>query len=259
MKFYQVDSFTDELFKGNPAGVCLIDGDSWLDDSLMQNISMENNLSETAFVLNKGGKHHIRWFTPTVEVPLCGHATLASAHILLESDGEITFHAGEMQLSVTRTGDMLTLDFPIDKIWQLELNDMLDCFDFKPIEVWRGTEEYILVAETEEQVENAICNLPKAAKIDLAGIIITAPSSQSGIDYVSRYFAPKIGIDEDPVTGSNQCLLAPLWQGKLQKSEFTALQVSKRGGKLWVKIEGGRVKIGGHAVTYLNGELKIGT
>ena len=260
MRYYQVDSFTDALFGGNPAGVCILEN-GWLANELMQSIAMENNLSETAFVKRAGEAYEIRWFTPTVEVPLCGHATLAAAHVLFRHEGflenEIIFHSNDDVLKVSKAGDKLVLDFPIDDIWQVDVTDMTDCFNFKPLEVWRGKEEYILLLQNEKQVQEAICNLAKTTKIDLAGIIITAVSSQKGIDYVSRYFAPKIGIDEDPVTGSNQCLLMPFWQAKLGKDEFVALQISSRGGKLWTKLENGRAKIAGRAVTYLTGELEI--
>ena len=260
MKIYQVDAFADALFKGNPAAVCLLE-DDWLCDDLMQKIAMENNLSETVFVKRAGECYAIRWFTPTVEVPLCGHATLAAAHVLFNHENfkgdEITFESKDAVLKVTKSGDKLVLDFPIDNIWQIGLDETIDCFNFKPLELWCGAEEYILLLENEKQVQEAICDLNKAAKIDLAGLIITAQSSTEGIDYVYRYFAPKIGIDEDPVTGSNQCLLAPFWSQKLNKTSFIARQASARGGSLWVKLENDRVKIAGKAITYLSGNLHL--
>ncbi|MCL2375907.1 MAG: PhzF family phenazine biosynthesis protein [Defluviitaleaceae bacterium] len=259
MKFYQVDSFTDELFRGNPAGICLLQG-GWPSDALMQNIAAENNLSETAFVIKTGDEFGIRWFTPTVEVPLCGHATLAAAHVLFVHEGyegSLTFKSVDHTLKVTREDEMLVLDFPMDKIWQIGAEDVPQCFNFTPKEVWRGTEEYLLVFEDEMQVKNAVCDLKKASNIDLSGFIITAPSDRDDLDFVSRYFGPKIGIDEDPVTGSAHTLLVPYWQKVLGKDKFCAAQLSARGGRLICRAEGDRVKIGGKAVTYLIGEIII--
>ena len=257
MKFYQVDSFTDELFRGNPAAVCLLQ-DKWPSDSLMQSIAAENNLSETAFVTKTGDEFGIRWFTPTVEVPLCGHATLAAAHVLFIHEGykdSLTFKSINHTLKVTREGDLLVMDFPMDKVWQIDIGDVLQCFNFIPKEVWRGTEEYMLIFESEAQVRNAVCDLKKAANIDLSGFIITAAGDGDDLDFVSRYFGPKIGIDEDPVTGSAHTLLVPYWQKALGKNEFRAAQLSLRGGKLLCRAEGDRVKIGGKAITYLIGEI----
>ncbi|MDR2167344.1 MAG: PhzF family phenazine biosynthesis protein [Clostridiales bacterium] len=257
MKIYQVDAFTNRLFSGNPAGVCLIYG-SWMPVEIMQNIAAEINLPETAFVLAKGGELFIRWFTPTTEVPLCGHATLAAAHVLFKHEGfrerEIIFRAGENVLKVAYEGDLLVLDFPAAKIWQIDPCDMVDCFNFRPKEVWRSEDEYMLVFENQKQVEGAVCNLGKAAKIDLLGLIITSPGI-GGMDFVSRYFAPKIGIDEDPVTGSAHTLLVPYWREVLGKEKFRAAQLSKRGGDLYCAADGARVKIGGRAVTFLIGEI----
>jgi len=258
MKLYQIDSFTDELFSGNPAGVCLV-YDTWPSEELMQNIAMENNLSETAFVLKTGDKMCIRWFTPTAEVGLCGHATLAAAHALFEHENfqekELKFESKRGILGVSYEDGLLTLDFPRDTVYKIDLEDQVDCFQFKPKEVWRGTDEYILIFQDESQVENAICDLEKAARIDLSGLIITAASTRPGIDFVSRYFTPKYGINEDPVTGSTHTLLTPYWQGVTGKDEFHALQISKRGGKLYCRAQGERVKIGGKAVTFFVAEI----
>ena len=260
MKLYQIDSFTNKLFSGNPAAVCFIN-DNWLPVELMQNIAMENNLSETAFVLRSSSGMKIRWFTPTSEIGLCGHATLAAAHALFAHEGaqekELVFECGRGILRVTYENDLLTLDFPRDHIYKIDFQPQHDCFQFLPMETWRGTEEYILVFEDEDQVAAAICDLAKAAQIDLSGIIITAISSRKGIDFVSRYFTPKYGIDEDPVTGSAHTLLVPYWQGIMMKDNFRALQISNRGGELFCHAEGDRVKIGGRAVTYSISELLI--
>ncbi|MCL2361569.1 MAG: PhzF family phenazine biosynthesis protein [Defluviitaleaceae bacterium] len=260
MKLYQIDSFTSQLFSGNPAAVCFV-YDTWPSDELMQNIAMENNLSETAFVLRSGIDMHIRWFTPTAEIGLCGHGTLAAAHALFAHEGaqekELVFECGRGILKVAYEGDLLTLDFPGDNVYEIDFQPQLDCFQFTPKEVWRGTEEYILVFESEAQVKTAVCDLAKAARIDLSGIIITAASSQLGVDFVSRYFTPKYGIAEDPVTGSAHTLLVPYWQKIMGKDSFRALQISERGGELFCRAEGDRVKIGGRAVTYSIGEILL--
>jgi len=258
MRLYQIDSFTDNLFSGNPAGVCLLDGE-WLPEEVMQQIAMEMNLSETAFV--RRNPLEIRWFTPVAEVDLCGHATLAAAHALFAhehvQEKELVFQSRRGVLRVSYDDGLLTLDFPRDTIYPVEFTEQLDCFPEKPKAAWRGTEEYLLIFETEEQIERAVCNLEKAAQIDLCGFIITAPSSREGVDFVSRYFSPKYGIDEDPVTGSAHTLLVPYWQGVTGRDTFHAMQISKRGGKLTCRAEGDRIKIGGQAVTFFAGELLL--
>jgi len=256
MRIYQIDSFTDNLFAGNPAAVCLLDGE-WLPEEQMQQIAMENNLSETAFV--RLDPMEIRWFTPVAEVDLCGHATLAAAHALFAHEKvqarELIFQSRRGTLKVAYEGDLLVLDFPRDHIYPVDFTDQLDCFPEKPVATLRGTEEYLLVFETEAQIAQAVCNLEKAAQIDLCGFIITAPSSREGVDFVSRYFSPKYGIDEDPVTGSAHTLLVPYWQSVMGKDTFHAMQISKRGGTLYCRAEGDRIKIGGKAVTFFAGEL----
>ena len=259
MRLYQIDSFTDMLFSGNPAGVCIL-GEEWLSEELMQQIAMEMNLSETAFVRREqGGLMEIRWFTPIAEVDLCGHATLAAAHVLFRhenvSEGELIFLSRKGILKVTDEGEWLTLDFPKDHVYPIEFTEHLDCFNHKPREVWRGTGEYILVFDCQEQVEDAVCNLDKATRIDLDGFIITAPSNMEGVDFVSRYFSPKFGIDEDPVTGSAHTLLVPYWQKVTGQDAFHARQLSNRGGKLYCKAKGDRVLISGQAVTFFVGEM----
>ncbi|MCL2397130.1 MAG: PhzF family phenazine biosynthesis protein [Defluviitaleaceae bacterium] len=291
MKFYQVDAFTDKLFGGNPAAVCLV-YDQWPEESLMQAIAAENNLSETAFVLDVAGQLAIRWFTPTVEVPLCGHATLAAAHVMFNHEnfggdtlvlnsrnhvlkvayeGDFLSALDEGKIAANRPShsaifpsgvkrkdsDVLTLDFPADHIWQIPFEAHMDCFNAAPMQAWRGTEEYLLVFENQSQIENMVCDLAKATKIDMSGFIVTAPADMPGVDFVSRYFAPKIGIDEDPVTGSAHTLLAPYWKEVLGKDNFTALQLSRRVGRLFCRIEGDRVKIGGKAITFAVGEILL--
>ena len=261
MKFYQIDSFTDEIFRGNPAAVCLVGG-AWPPVGLMQAIAAENNLSETAFVLDNGESLAIRWLTPTTEVPLCGHATLAAAHVLFRhegySGGELVFESMNHRLVVSEgAGGLLTLDFPADTIERVDFTPMLDCFNAAPIETWRGTEEYMLIFESQAQIENMRCDFAKAALIDQSGIIVTAPSADADADFVSRYFAPKIGIDEDPVTGSTHTMLMPYWSGVLGKKTLAAKQLSKRGGRLYCELDGRVVKISGTAVTYCIGELLL--
>ena len=257
MEFYQVDSFTDNIFTGNPAGVCLLE-DAWLDESLMQNIAMEINLSETVFVLKKQNKYFLRWFTPICEVPLCGHATLAAAHILYSHKGiigDIEFESNLHKLRVSCELDMYILDFPIAKIWQTDNAPV--CFDILPIKTFQSTDEYLYIYEKEQQIKNIKCNMQKISEIDLSGIIITAKSDEKGIDFVSRYFAPKIGINEDPVTGSAHTLLVPYWQSIFNKNILNARQISKRGGRLYLEAKGDRIFIGGYAKTFLQGAISL--
>ncbi|MCL1999613.1 MAG: PhzF family phenazine biosynthesis protein [Turicibacter sp.] len=257
MKYYQVDSFADTLFKGNPAGVCLLEN-TWLDSALMQNIAMENNLSETAFVLHDSNTFSIRWFAPLGEVELCGHATLAAAHILLSDISgkrEIVFDSKQGKLTAKKIGSLIELDFPADNIYQIPISEAPACFDQLPKEVWCGREEYMLIFDSENVVRNIQCDYNIAANIDLSGVIITAASSE--YDFIMRYFCPKYGINEDPVTGSSLTLLAPYWQKKLGKNTFKIFQASKRGGELFCRLEGQRVKIAGHAITYMSGDLYV--
>ena len=240
--------------------MCLLHG-SWLPDALMQNIAMENNLSETAFVLRRNASHTlaIRWFTPLAEVRLCGHATLAAAHALFVhekvSASELCFESLSGMLTAHYEDDLLTLDFPRDTLHTTAFTPNIDCFQYQPKEVWRGTDEYLFVFKDEGEVRNAVCNMEKAAGIDRSGIIITAQAAHNGIDFVSRYFSPKFGLPEDPVTGSAHTLLVPYWQSVTGKDHFHALQISKRGGELYCRAKGDRIKIGGKAVTYFAGEL----
>jgi len=264
MKIYQIDSFTDTLFGGNPAAVCIL-GSEWISEDLMMKIAMENNLSETAFVVTKDKTHNIRWFTPTCEVNLCGHATLATAHALFNheniTDEKIIFHSKKGELSVTKKGEYLFLDFPVDDIQKIDFFDGLDCFEEKPVECYIGSDDYMLVFETQEQIEKLECNLVKAGKLTNSegvtctreGLICTAKGND--VDFVSRYFGPKVGIPEDPVTGSAHTLLAPYWAKRFGKNKLDAVQLSARRGKLSCEVLGERVIIGGKAVTYLVGEL----
>jgi len=259
LKIYQVDAFTDKVFSGNPAAVCPLD--QWLDDELMQNIAMENNLAETAFYVKSGNEYHIRWFTPTLEVDLCGHATLAAAFVLFNfenhTDAEIRFHSPRSgELIVTRHGDSLTLNFPSDSIKPVELTSELTAgFNLKPVEAYKGKTDYMLVFENESQVKELIPEIDLIEKITARGIIITAPGDTA--DFVSRFFAPQSGIDEDPVTGSAHTTLTPFWAKKLGKNELSAIQLSGRKGYLNCKYLNERVEISGQARLYLKGEIFI--
>ena len=259
LPFYQVDAFASELFKGNPAAVIILD--HWLDDRVLQNIGAENNLSETAFLLKTDDHYELRWFTPMVEVDLCGHATLASAHILfkyfeteavrLEFE---TRHSGN--LFVERDGSRLVMDFPADIIKPVVLpGAFIEAMGEEPGEIYQGRSDYMLVYESQRQIEELAPDFYKLKSFESRGIIATAPGDD--VDFVSRFFAPAIDIDEDPVTGSAHTTMAPYWAERLNKSELAALQVSQRGGELWCRVQGDRVHIGGDAVIYLEGKVNL--
>jgi len=257
MKMYHVDSFADRLFEGNPAAVCIL-GAEWLSEDLMIKIAMENNLSETAFVTVKDSMFSIRWFTPKCEVNLCGHATLAAAHVLFNHENvqgdEIIFESRKGALPVRKQGEYILLDFPADGIEKVEFFDELDCFNAKPVECYIGSDDYMLVFESEEQIEALECDFAKATKLSKReGFICTAKGEST--DFVSRYFGPKIGISEDPVTGSAHTVMAPHWAGVLGRDELEAVQLSARRGKLKCEVKGERVIIGGKALTYMVGEV----
>ncbi len=257
---FQVDAFTERLFGGNPAAVCLID--AWLPEDLMQRIAAENNLAETAFIVPAGRGYDIRWFTPAVEVDLCGHATLASAHVLFNyvghKDPEIVFSSKlSGLLKVRRDGDMFTLDFPADIFEKVATPPGLSAaLGIEPMETYRGKTDYMAVLPSESAVISIKPDFAALGDIrDCRGVIITAEGTAS--DFVSRFFAPQSGINEDPVTGSAHTTLTPYWAGVFGKSELTALQLSERKGHLWCKHNGNRVAISGHAVTYLQGEIEV--
>jgi len=259
IKLYQVDAFTDHLFSGNPAAVCPL-GSEWLDDSMMQAIAMENNLAETAFYIRRDHRFHIRWFTPALEVELCGHATLATAHVLFNYENhnhnQIEFESKSGILSVSKTNEYLSLNFPTDSITPVSLTKELTAgFDRVPREVYRGKTDYMLVFDHEDQIRSIQANLDEIRKLDARGVIITAPGSDA--DFVSRFFAPQSGIDEDPVTGSAHTTLTPYWSRKLNKSELTARQLSPRKGFLICRDRGDRTEISGQARLYLKGEITI--
>ncbi len=257
IKIYQIDAFAKEVFEGNPAAVVPLN--SWLDDALMQKIALENNLSETAFFVNEDEKFHIRWFTPTDEVDMCGHATLASAFVLFEilnfQDSEIVFSSKSGDLHVKRDKGMFVMDFPTQKIVTCNFPDAIfEAFEAEPKECYKSM-DYLLVFENEEDIVNAKPNLEKLKNINVRGVIITAKSTE--YDFVCRFFAPKYGVDEDPVTGSAFTQLAPYWSKVLSKNELSAKQVSQRGGEVFCRLNGKRVEIAGYGVKYLEGIIKI--
>ncbi|MFW5995797.1 MAG: PhzF family phenazine biosynthesis protein [Halanaerobiaceae bacterium] len=261
MKIYQVDAFTQEPFAGNPAGVCLLE--KKMSDEWMQNVAREMNLSETAFLQPEDKGFRLRWFTPESEVDLCGHATLASAHILWETgmvneSKQINFFSNSGKLTASRReGGWIELDFPLEQEEESEPPEiLLEALGIEPEYVGRNRFDYLLEVESEETVRNLEPDFNLLKKVDTRGVIVTASSRKEEYDFVSRFFVPGIGVDEDPVTGSSHCCLGPYWKKKLGKSELNAVQLSERGGELRVKVlDNGRIKLLGQAVTVLKGEL----
>ncbi len=252
----QVDAFTSRLFGGNPAAVCLLD--EWLPDALMQAIAAENNLSETAFVVREGDGFAIRWFTPAVEVDLCGHATLASAHVLFAHEpdlAEVRFSSQSGPLRVTRAGPRLQLDLPRRDGTPCPPEPRLaDALGAQPREL-HAARDLLAVFDSEDQVRALAPDMPLLATLDRFGFIVTAPGRDC--DFVSRYFAPREGVPEDPVTGSAHCTLVPYWAARLGKPELHARQVSRRGGELFCTLAGDRVLVAGEAVTFLEGTIEV--
>jgi predicted PhzF superfamily epimerase YddE/YHI9 len=254
---YQVDAFTSTVFRGNPAAVCLLD--AWLPDATLQNIAAENNLSETAFTVPRGDEFELRWFTPTLEMDLCGHATLAAAFVLFTGQNffgnVIHFHSRSGVLTVTRAGEMFTLDFPSrPAIRCSEPEDSLRGLGAKPAFVLKSR-DFLAVFATEAEVHALRPDFATLKNLECLGIIATAPGDDC--DFVSRFFAPAAGVDEDPVTGSAHCTLIPYWTERLGKNRLTARQISRRGGELFCELIGDRVHIGGKAVLYLRGEIVL--
>lgn len=254
---FQVDAFTDKIFGGNPAAVCPLE--SWLDKSLMQNIAAENNLSETAFYVKKGDQFEIRWFTPRLEIDLAGHPTLATAHVIFSHTGynknEITFISSGGELIVTKSNDLLLMNFPARPPEPVMTpGPLVRGLGLKPLEVWKAR-DYLVLYPSEESILSIKPKFDALAELDCLGIIITARGEQS--DFVSRFFAPRAGINEDPVTGSAHTTLIPFWAEKLDKESLHAFQLSERKGELFCEYLGDRVKIGGYAVTYLKGVIQL--
>ena len=256
MKLYQVDAFTDKRFTGNPAAVVPLD--AWPSDSLMQSIAAENNLAETAYFVPEGADYRIRWFTPGVEVDLCGHATLASAFVLFNELGytknPIRFHSKSGLLTVTRDGDWLTLDFPVDPYQPVERNETIQaCTTARILEAYRGKRDFMIVLEDQQAILNSSFDQHAILQLGHCGLIATAPGED--VDFVSRFFAPAYNIPEDPVTGSSHTTMTPYWAKRLHKLSLTARQLSARGGYLKCTLHGDRVQISGQAVMYMKGEI----
>jgi PhzF family phenazine biosynthesis protein len=258
LRYYQVDAFTDTLFRGNPAGVCPLAG--WLPPETMQSVAMENNQAETAFYVPGPERFGLRWFTPAVEVDLCGHATLAAAFVIFHFDRfagpKIEFDSPSGALAVGRDGDLLTLDFPADRAVRTEAPaGLVEAVGSMPAEIYKGRTDYMLVYRTQKEIERLAPDFGRLAKIPARGVIATAPGDR--VDFVSRFFGPQVGINEDPVTGSAHTTLTPYWAARRGRTELSALQLSKRGGALRCRLAGDRVEISGRARAYLQGEIEI--
>ena len=256
----QVDAFTSEPFGGNPAAVCLLPDEA--DASWMQRVAREMNLSETAFLVRRDdGGFDLRWFTPAVEVDLCGHATLAGAHVLWEEDhlardAPAVFHTRSGRLSAVLRDGWIEMDFPAEPAAPAAGPEgLVDALGVEPVYVGRNRFDYLIEVDAEATVRRLSPDLPRLGRIDARGVIVTARAETDGFDFVSRFFGPRAGIDEDPVTGSAHCCLGPHWQRRLRRDAFIAWQASERGGLVKVAVRGDRVALSGQAVTVVRGEL----
>ncbi len=259
LKIYQVDAFTKRPFAGNPAAVCILPGPR--DKQWMQDVAREMNLSETAFLVRQDDGFDLRWFTPTVEVDLCGHATLASAHTLwatgsLKLDEPARFHTRSGVLVARKQGERIELDLPaLSTEPAMPPTGLAAALGAEPRHVRKNKFDYLIELSSEEQVRDLRPDFQALGKIPSGGFIVTSRGEGSGFDCVSRYFAPAVGIDEDPVTGAAHCALGPYWSEKLGRQELDAFQASARGGELHIRVAGDRVYLSGHAVTVLEGSL----
>jgi PhzF family phenazine biosynthesis protein len=257
VRFYHIDAFANRVFAGNPAGVCFLD--SWIEDSLLQSIAAENSVPETAFLVRKGNEYELRWFTPKVEIDLCGHGTLASAFAVFEyinpEARQVAFQTKSGRLTVERQGDLLMMDFPARRPNPCPPPAHIDeIMGIPPSQTLRAR-DLLVVYEKEDHVRGVKPDMERVAALDCFGVIATAPGKKS--DFVSRFFAPAASIPEDPVTGSAHCTLIPYWSERLGKKELHAFQLSERGGELFCIDRGERVSIGGRAVAYLSGTIRI--
>lgn len=258
---YQVDAFASELFAGNPAAVMPLE--EWLDDALLQSIAMENNLSETAFIVPREGAYELRWFTPAVEVELCGHATLAAAHVLFRhlgcADESIVFHTQSGELTVEKGEQGLTLNFPARELAAAQVDvvicDALGAVASEAMATTGGSGPLLLVYEFEQDVARLRPDFSALKRVSDVGVIVSAPGDDC--DFVSRFFAPHVGIDEDPVTGSAHCNLVPYWAGRLQKNALRCRQISARGGDLSCELRDNRVYMSESAVTFMEGAVSL--
>lgn len=261
LPLFQIDAFAERVFQGNPAAVCPLD--AWLPEALMQAIAAENNLSETAFCVPEGNGYGLRWFTPLKEIDLCGHATLATAHVLFEHLGfagaEIVFSTRSGALCVTRAGDRLAMDFPAKAVEPCAApGALIEGLGRAPLEVYGGR-DYLAVFADAAEVRALRPDPRRLAELDRHGVIVTAPggAEDGDVDFVSRFFVPKFGVDEDPVTGSAHCSLTPFWAARLGKATLEARQVSRRGGRLQCTLAGERVILRGRAVTYMAATIEV--
>ena len=255
--YFHVDAFARATFQGNPAGVCLLE--DWLPEDLMKRIALENRHSETAFVVERDGAFHLRWFTPVKEVQLCGHATLAAAFVLFERRGftgsTLRFETASGTLPVEREGALFVLDLPVRPTEPCEPPEaLIRALGCRPLET-RRARAYLAVMESESAVRDLQPDLRAVEELEAAGVIVTAPGLE--VDFVSRYFAPKLGVPEDPVTGSAHCALVPYWAERLGKTKLEARQLSARGGELRCELRDDRVRLGGFAVAYLSGTIEV--
>ncbi len=254
---FQVDAFTGSVFSGNPAAVCPLE--QWLDDSLMQNIAAENNLSETAFFVQRGEQYDLRWFTPTTEIELCGHATLASGFVVMTildpSADETVFSSMSGRLTVRRSKDLFVMDFPSQPPVSCDVPEGLEeGLRARPRQVLRS-QDYVALFDHEDEVRALAPDFEVLRRLDRRGVIVTAPGKD--VDFVSRFFAPGVGINEDPVTGSAHCALTPYWTKRLHKTKLHALQVSQRGGELFCEQQDDRVLISGRCALYMRGDILL--
>lgn len=257
LEIYQVDAFTHQTFKGNPAAICPLE--QWIDDEVMQAIAAENNLSETAFFVPDGERFQLRWFTPAIEVDLCGHATLATAHVLYEhlsyTADEIRFDTRSGELVVKQHGQKLQMDFPAQPAEPTATPAIIiEALGANPVESLIA-EDWFIVFENEIIIQQMTPNLELLKQLDLRGVCVTALGDD--VDFVSRFFGPKAGINEDPVTGSTHCTLTPYWAGKLNKNNLHARQISARSGELYCSLNGSRVLISGECADYLHGKITL--
>lgn len=257
MKQYIVDAFTNKVFAGNQAAVCILD--VWPDDKLMQSIAKENNFSETAFVVKEGKDYHLRWFTPGGEIDFCGHATLGTSYVILnyyeKDQQEVSFKTQVGKVTVKRKDDLYEMDFPAYTLNKVEVTDQMeDALGIRPIEAYIDRDLMLVLPEA-ASVRNLKPNLNKIKNLEGLLVAVTAPADQEGFDCISRIFAPKLGISEDPVTGSTHCMITPYWCHRLRKQELICFQASERSGILSTKLCGDRVKVAGQAVLFSKGTI----
>ncbi|MCO6432379.1 MAG: PhzF family phenazine biosynthesis protein [Deltaproteobacteria bacterium] len=257
IRYFHVDAFTHQAFRGNPAGVAALE--SWLPDETLQLMAREHGLPETAFFVKRGGLFDLRWYTPESEVDLCGHATLATAHVILNHlepgrDG-VEFQTKSGLLTVIREGQLLEMNFPSRPGEKIAIEaGIKEALGVTPLELYKSR-DLMAVVESEDTVRNIVPNFEAIKKLDCLGVVVTAPSKKA--DFVSRFFAPSVGVPEDPVTGSAHCTLVPYWSQRLKKTKLHALQLSERGGELFCEHKNGRVTLGGRAVTYFEAVIQL--